>query len=143
MHEPCLWDFGSEDEIHPTADETMAMLFEVEYMFTQAEHDTSLKLGNEEIASLHLRKSSLLCVLKHYADARKHAEYAVDLYPSAPSYYRLGIACYLTSDFESSSKAFYKAQEYDVASHKIIRALNVVALRCRSRKDRGAFVQPL
>jgi len=145
MHEPCIWDFGTDDEIYPTADETMAMLFEVEYMFTQANFDegNTLNLTDIEMSSLHLRKSSLLCILKHYNDSLKHANIAVNLNPSAASYYRLGISSYLLSDFENSSKSFYKSQEYDGASYKIINALNVVALRCRSRKDRGAFVQPL
>ena len=140
MHAPCLKDLSTAEEKIPDTDVVLSLLFEVEYMLTQAENDLSLELLPPDKAVLYLRKASILCLLNKVPEAKYYAELAVNLAPSAASYYRLGVTCYLLSEFEASSNAFMEAYDYDVASSKIQHALDILALRCRSIKDKAAFI---
>ena len=140
MHAPCLKDLSTAEEKIPETEVVLSLLFEVEYMLTQAENDPSLELLPQDKAVLYLRKANILCLLNKITEAKYYAELAVSLAPSAASFYRLGVTCYLLSEFEASSKAFMDAYDYDVASSKIQHALDVLALRCRSIKDKGAFI---
>ena len=140
MHPPCLRDLATPEEEIPDTDVALTLLFEVEYMFAQTEFDEALKAQTEELAALHQRKASILCLLDKPGEAKASAEEAVSLYPSASTYYRLGVCQYLLSDFEAASTSFRAANRLDPASAKISLALTKLSVRMCSRKDRSVFI---
>jgi tetratricopeptide (TPR) repeat protein len=140
MHPPCLKDLTTPDEILPTTEVALTMLFEVEFMIAQAENDTNLKAQAEDLAALHMRKSSIFCILDKPFEAKEEADRAVQLNPCAASYYRLGVTQYLLSEFEDASHSLRAANRLDPASAKIVLAIQKLGIRCRSRKDRAVFI---
>jgi len=99
-----------------------------------------LKAQSEDRAALHMRKSSIYCILDQHVEAKHEADLAVRLNPCAASYYRLGVTQYLLSEFEDSSQSFRAANRMDPASGKIVLAIQKLGVRCRSRKDRDVFI---
>lgn len=143
MTPPSLKDLAcSQDEV-PNIETAKAMLLEVSFLLQQVDKEDDLKMSNDEISTLHMRKSSVLSLLHRPVEAKHHADIAVYYNPSAASYYRLGVANYMLGMFDAASEAFMRANEKDVSSSQIRRALEMTALRCQSKKDRACFIEEL
>lgn len=89
-----------------------------------------------DVANLWLRKSTVLCTMGNYDEAKEAAETSLDLAESALAYYRLGIALYCIGEFDRALSSLMQANEEDSGNCHVEYALQVVLARMRSRKDR-------
>lgn len=95
-----------------------------------------LEVDKYDIASLLLRKSTILTTLGNYENAKHFALEAINIQESSLGYFRLAWALYCLKEYHNSLQALMQAKNMDASNDTIQAAIAVVLARIRSRKDR-------